>query len=120
MNFDSLFSFLPFRQSGVDALKDALAEPRERVEIYGVFEEPRLDPQGAETALFPVTVYDAETNEPYDSTKVEFEIAGVQGRQRMDDFLEEYGVEDRMDLDEMEDKAADVTRDYRGNIIVKW
>lgn len=119
----TILSVLPWRSdetNGAEALKAALAEPRKTVDLHGVFEEPRLDPTGANTAVFPVTLYDAETGVEYGSTVVEFEIEQSLGKKRLDNFLDAHGIENRSELDAIEGTTALVDRDYSGNIKVDW
>lgn len=106
--------------NGVEALKAALAEPRTNVGLYGVFAEPRLDVQGAKTAVFTVTLYDEETGEEYGETQVEFEIDADAGKERLDEFLSAHGVDEVFDLEEIVGQSASVERTDSGNIEVQW
>lgn len=106
--------------NGAQALKAALVEPRTEVDLYGSFDEPRLDPQGAKTAVFGVTLRDAETAEEYGSVEVEFEIETDSGREALEDFLDAHGVDNVFDLDQIEGERAEVERDESGNITVQW
>lgn len=121
MALQTILSVLPWRStSGAEALKAALAEPKKDVTLHGVYEEPRLDPTGANTAVFDVTLYDADSGQPYGETKVEFAIEKASGKKRLDDFLEAHGIEERENLGEIENRTAEVRRNYSGNIEVQW
>jgi hypothetical protein len=105
---------------GAEALKAALREPRKDVDLYGVFQEPQLDPQGANTAKFPVNVYDAGSEEQYEETAVEFAIESDTGKQRLEEFLYVHGIKDMQNLDAIEGEEANVERAESGNITVDW
>lgn len=106
--------------SSVDALKAALREPRTEMGVYGQYGEPRLNAQGAKTAVFPVTLYDAETGEEYDEPlEVEFEIERDAGKESLDAFLDSHGL-GRDNLEEVEGEMAAVERTADGNLVVDW
>lgn len=105
---------------GAEAIKEALKEPRKEVDLHGVFEEPELDRQGANTAVVPVTLYDADTGLPYGETAVEFAIETDRGKRRLESFLDAHGIDGPEALEDIEGRSAEVTRQPSGNIKVNY
>lgn len=105
---------------GVEQLKMALQEPRQTVDLYGIFEEPRLDTQGANTAVFPVTLYDTETGDKYGDTKLEFDIETDQGQAALNAMLDAYNIGGREQLHEIIGLEAEIERKPSGNVRVSW
>lgn len=122
MVLGTILSALPWRSTdnGVEALKAALSEPRSDVDLYGIYNEPRLDTTGANTAIFPVTVYDEESGQELRQVEVEFAIETDVGKRELDDFLGENGIESRENIDAIMGVEADVHRDVFGNTKVQW
>lgn len=115
----SILGLLPDDQPGVEALKEALHEPKEDVDVYGRFLEPYLDPQGTNTAVVPVELIEADTAQQYAEIVVEFAIESDEGRELFEDFLSQHGI-DVDTLEEIAGEAAEVLRDENGNYVVDW
>jgi hypothetical protein len=108
------------QQSGVDALKQALREPRKDITLTAEFGEPHLDTRGANTAVFPVHTYDSRTGEHYRDTQVEFAIESDEGRDQLDIFLRNNDIDGVDNIEAVEGTEASAWFDADGNITVGW